>query len=236
MKFDFGEPQIACGISERKDGTMVWWNKLPVDAEVIKNQRDHFEELGIGAEQVVFGGCSHETNLAKVGIDEGGKYLVSTDALITKQANVFLAITAADCLPVFFYAAEFQIVAIAHAGWRGLTSGILEKVAAVMLKKYGAQPADIKVMIGPHIKACHYSVGPEVAALFFHKNTEERQAKIFVDLGAEAISRLVAQGLSETNIKNTLLCTFCESTRFYSARHDNVNPVQGMLAYIGIRP
>ena len=98
---------------------MVWWNRLPVDPLVAQNRQKYFQKEGVESERVVVGGITHGTKVRSVGEAQAGQYLLDSDALITNASNLFLSITAADCLPVFFYDPVSQSAGIAHAGWRG---------------------------------------------------------------------------------------------------------------------
>lgn len=232
MRLLFNEhPEIMAGLSERTDGSMVWWNRLPVEEAVRENRENYFRGLGINPERVVSGGLVHGVRVAVVSEQEAGKYLLNTDALITNIPNLFLTVTAADCLPVYFYDAKNKSLGLAHAGWRGLTNGILEKVVFEFSHSFGSEAADLRVIIGPHIKSCHYEVGEEVAAKFSEQNLERRQSRIYVKLAGEAESRLRA--LRVKHISVSPVCTY-DDQRFFSARRDKSEPIKGMAAYIGL--
>jgi polyphenol oxidase len=226
-------PQVIAGLSERSDGSMIWWNRLPVDETIRKNRENFFEKISINPSQVVAGGIVYGTNVALVTEAEAGKYLLNIDALVTNNPNIFLSVTAADCLPVYFCDSATESFGIAHASWHGLIGGILENVVKKMQESFRSRPENIQVIIGPHIKSCHYEVGPEVVAKFAPQNIEERGGRLFADLGAEAVERLRNSGVSD--IVNSQECTYDNSEKFYSARRDKSEPLQGMAAYIGLR-
>lgn len=226
-----GHPEIIAGISERIDGSMVWWNRLPVDETVRRNRERYFKRLGISPERVVAGGVVHGSAVAVAGKKEAGKYLLNTDALLTNVPGLFLTVTAADCLPVYFYDVKTKSLGLAHAGWRGLVNGILEKVVFEFNCSFGSEAADLRVIVGPHIRSCHYEVGEEVAEKFAEANTEHRQGKLFISLAGEAKLRLEKTGVKQIEV--SLACTY-EDQRFYSARRDRPEPLKGMAAYAGL--
>ncbi len=211
---------------------MVWWNRKPVDGIIRRNRDQFFEKQGIHPSRVVSAGLIHGTRVANVGEREAGEYLLDTDALITNTANLFLAVTAADCMPVFFYDPVTKSVGIAHAGWRGTVGGILEKVAGAMGRSFGTNPKDIAVAIGPHIQSHHYEISGEVALNFDENNIERKDGRLFANLAGEAAMRLRRAGVQDISVD--LACTFCSAGRFFSARHDRVESLQGMVAYIGL--
>ncbi len=235
MKIIFdNHPGVITGISERSDSSMVWWNRKPVD-EMIRGNRDQFFKMqSIDSSRVVTGGTVHGTTVAVVDESSRGQYLLNTDALITNTKNLFLTITAADCMPVYFFDPITQSIGIAHAGWRGLVGGILEQVVRQMKVLFHVVPSNVRVTIGPHIGVCHFEVKDEVACQFNPENIEHRDGAIFASLAGEAAQRLRAAGVD--NIIDAALCTYCHADQFFSARYDHVDPLQGMLAYIGLRP
>lgn len=211
---------------------MVWWNTKPVEAAVKENRDRFFKRQGINPARVVSGGLIHGIHTAVVEEKDAGEYLVNTDSLITKTQNIFLAITVADCPPVFFFDPVTLSVGIAHAGWRGMVGGILENVVHQLERSFGAQATDLHAIIGPHIQACHFEVGSDVAAQFGKDHIEQRDGCLFVNIGAEAKQRLQKVGVRNVLIDQT--CTFDAAEHLFSARHDKVQPLQGMVAFIGM--
>lgn len=224
---------VKAGVSECSDGTMVWWNRMPVDEAVRENRERYFKSLGIDSDRVVAGGIAHGSHMAVVSDLDAGKYLLNTDALITNIPNLFLTITVADCMPIFCYDPVEKAVGIIHAGWRGLTGGVIENVIREFHYAFGSKPENLLIIIGPHIRSCHYTVRNEVADKFNEQNIERRDGHLFVKLASEAEMRLRQLGVKSISVSP--ICTYDEKERFYSARRDKVEPLQGMVAYIGIK-
>lgn len=84
------------------------------------------------------------------------------DAAVTRSPGIVLAIQTADCLPVLFAAQDGREIAAAHAGWRGLSAGVLENALAAM----HASPSHVLAWLGPAIAAESYEVGDEVREAF----------------------------------------------------------------------
>jgi copper oxidase (laccase) domain-containing protein len=57
-------------------------------------------------------------------------------------------------------------VAAAHAGWRGLASGVPLATIAALVREFDCRPDDLIAAAGPSIGACCYEVGPEVRRRF----------------------------------------------------------------------
>ncbi len=85
------------------------------------------------------------------------------DAIVTSDPTRILAIRIADCTPVLFSSQDGKVVGIAHAGWRGVISGIIPNTIRAM-QALGA--TQITAAIGPCISEAHFEVGPEVADQF----------------------------------------------------------------------
>ncbi len=54
------------------------------------------------------------------------------DAAVTRERGVVCAVLVADCLPVLFADRAGTAVGIAHAGWRGLAAGVVERTVAAL--------------------------------------------------------------------------------------------------------
>ena len=152
------------------------------------------------------------------------------DAVYVEKRGMAGAVLTADCLPVFFASRSGQRVAVAHAGWRGLAAGILEKTLA----RFPDAATDILVWLGPAIGPCHFEVGAEVRAAFLDAcpNEISRQrlqelafrpaqtgGKYFADLYVLARERLAECGV--ISVSGGGLCTFCDAEHYYSYRRNS---------------
>ncbi|MFA6422155.1 MAG: peptidoglycan editing factor PgeF [Candidatus Buchananbacteria bacterium] len=232
MQINFNNSKIIAGLSERSDGSMVWRNRLPVDEKIKQNRDKYFTEIGIDPNRVIAVGIKHGMNVTVVGEKDAGSYILDSDGLITKDKNLFLSVTVADCLPVYFYDSANEVIGISHAGWKGLVKGVLENTVKKLQENFNSKPENLEVIIGPHILPCHYEIGEEVAENFSKQNIITRDGKIFADLSGEAKLRLESVGVNNITVDET--CTYCNADKLYSARHDRLEQVDGMVAYIGL--
>jgi YfiH family protein len=88
------------------------------------------------------------------------------DGLITDTPGLLLAVKVADCVPVLVADAKRRAVGAFHAGWRGTVARIVEKGVGEMRLRFGSRLPDLHAVIGPCIRRCCYSIGPEVRAQF----------------------------------------------------------------------
>ena len=105
---------------------------------------------------------------------------------------------AADCTPVLLADSRGRVVGAAHAGWRGLASGVLEATVNAM-RDSGAE--EIFAWLGPGIGPKAFEVGQDVVDAFAHLQadrsaftvTEDKPGKFLADL-PELARRALAEG------------------------------------------
>lgn len=155
------------------------------------------------------------------------------DAAVTDQPGSVLAILTADCLPVLFCAADGGEVAAAHAGWRGLAAGVLERTVAAM----HTPASGVLAWLGPAAGPAAYEVGEEVRAAFVDHDAgagvafaPTRPGHFFCDLYTLARRRLQRAGV--TRISGGGLCTIADAQRFYSHRRDGRSGRMASLVWI----
>lgn len=164
----------------------------------------------------------------------GNRQEPRADAAVTRSPGVVLAIQTADCLPVLLAADDGTEIAAAHAGWRGLSAGVLENTLAAMR----TPTPDIIAWLGPAIAAGSYEVGDEVREAFLSRDPvaasafgATRAGHWSCDLYELARQRLRAAGVS--CIAGGGFDTFSDP-RLHSYRRDGANSGRMVsLAWIG---
>jgi YfiH family protein len=144
------------------------------------------------------------------------------DARVARAPGLVCVVLAADCLPVLLCDQAGTEVAAAHAGWRGLAAGVLERTVRAMR----TPPANLIVWLGPSIGAAAYEVGADVRQAFAVHETEgaaafqPRGSRWLLDLPAMARHCLARAGVSR--VFGGHWCTHAEPGRFFSHRRDRV--------------
>ena len=125
-------------------------------------------------------------------------------------------------------------VGAAHAGWRGLAGGVLERTVAAL----ETPPEQVVAWLGPAIGAAAFEVGPEVreafvaadpvAAVAFMANARGRWQ---ADLYALARLRLAAVGVH--SITGGGECTYASADRWFSFRRDRDAGRMALLVWLG---
>jgi len=231
-------PEIITGTSTKNDGSMGLSWKVAEDNNIKERRVKFLDNFGIGIGQLVTASLMHGDHVAVVGADDSGKVIPDTDALIIKSKNIFLSITVADCLPIFYFDPVHQIIALAHAGWRGAMLNIAGNVVQTMKKKFGCNPAEILVGVGPHICGEHYEVQSDVASKFDKYGSEvvvSRDGRVFLDLAKAVSIQLLNRGVIEKHIEISKECTWELIKKYYSFRRDKPDKLETILAFIGLR-
>ena len=159
------------------------------------------------------------------------------DAAVTRTPGSVLAILTADCMPVLFVSDDGSEVAAAHAGWRGLSSGVLERTLAAMR----TPPGRALAWLGPAAGSDVYEIGEEVREAFVSRDFvasamfyPTRPGHWRVNLHGLAILRLMDAGMPGMSIHGGGLCTISDPQRFYSYRRDG--QTGRMASMIWIKP
>lgn len=154
------------------------------------------------------------------------------DASFAATPGVVCAVLTADCLPVLFCNRAGTRVAAAHAGWRGLASGVLEQTVRAL----AVPPGEILAWLGPAIGREAFEVGPEVREAFVQENPAAGHAfrpspsgRWLADLYALARLRLASLGVT---VHGGDFCTFSDPHRFYSYRREPKTGRQASLIWL----
>ncbi|MDT7835145.1 peptidoglycan editing factor PgeF [Aquabacterium sp. OR-4] len=164
----------------------------------------------------------------------------AADAAITTEADIACTAQVADCLPVLLASRCGRVVGAAHAGWRGLAAGVLERTVEAMGAAAGVAPADLQAWLGPSIGPLAFEVGADVLQAFGADPQQLRgEARLrfvprprpdgsprwLADLPGLARDRLAALGLRA--VYGGRWCTVSEPSRFFSFRR---SPITGRMA------
>jgi YfiH family protein len=230
IKFFENIPEIVAVMSERSDGSM----KLSGENDpTLENRKRFFDKIKIGGQKVL---AARMTHGSKVEIVDGksAEMIPEADGLATMDRNVFLSVTVADCVPVYFYEPDRKIIALAHCGWRGIVSGII-KNSVEKISELGGKAENYKVALGPGINQCHFEIRDDILGQFngYPEFVIRRGGKIFVDLKGIIKRQLDIAGIDLKNLEDHTECTF-ENDRYYSYRRNKPKVVESMVALIGM--
>jgi YfiH family protein len=155
------------------------------------------------------------------------------DAAVASVPGTVCTVLTADCMPLLLCDIEGRRVAVAHAGWRGLSAGVIENAVRAL----GSAGDKVLAWMGPTIGPTAFEVGAEVREAFLARDARADEAflrhtpgKYFADLYALARQRLQSVGV--TRIFGGGFCTYREPERFFSYRRKKESGRMGAFIWI----
>jgi len=149
------------------------------------------------------------------------------DASLARGVPFCLGMLFADCLPVYIIDLRTRAFGLIHGGWRGLTSGVMERSLEAMSVRWGTEPGDCVAFLGPAIEREAYEVDePVLRALrgWTSRWTEvvypASAGRFRLDLAAAAKMRLAECGIPAERITVHPLGTHDSGGEFFSYRGD----------------
>lgn len=222
--------KILKGITAKTDGNM----RVVVEGGAINRQR-YFDKKDLALDTLVTAKLVHGNKVVVVTEEDKGETKEGCDGLVTNVPGIILGVTAADCLPLYFWNTQKTIVGVAHAGWRGVHSKITEEMVNVFTHKYTCEATDVCVEIGPHILGCHFEIQDDLVEIFseYREYIQKVDGCTYLQLQEVVRKQLLSVGVSENNIQMSSTCTYC-SDNYFSYRRDKPEIIEAMLAYITI--
>jgi len=207
---------VSSGVYESLNLTAGTGDEL---ALVDENRRIACLALGLEPERLAFNRQVHSPTVHRA---EPGKRGEPGDGLWSDEPGQPMLAMSADCLPIAIARRDgLPALALLHAGWRGLSAGVV--TAGVAALGEGEKAA----MIGPAIGPCCYEVGDEVATLFDEDLTVSRK----LDLWSAAERALRRAGVDA--VERADVCTRCHPELFFSHRRSGrARGVQGVLGAV----
>jgi polyphenol oxidase len=238
LKPDWPAPvNVFSVITTRKNGvSLPPWNSLnlgfntgdSVDS-VKRNWRDLSKELNLPSAPQLLDQV-HGAHAIKATCSAPA---VIGDASFTDIAGIVCAVTTADCLPILICNTQGTIVSSIHAGWRGLSAGIVKNT----IRQLAVSPGDLMAYLGPAISQKNFEVGVEVRQAFlssastpcikekfntcFLRTTEEDENKTKKWMAnLYGLARVILNEAGVTQIYGGDRCTYSDHLNFYSYRRD----------------
>lgn len=173
------------------------------------------------------------------------------DAIITDKAGVGLSIMTADCVPIGLFNDdckdnESQIACI-HAGWQGLTKGIIKNTYENFTNKN-----DIKAVIGACISHANYEINKTLAHDIISQVSDKKLVALTFDelyqqiimdkdddkclIDIVKLTKLQLSHLDITAMNDTVPCSYA-NPKYYSYRQQThaKKSATGRMAMIAIK-
>jgi YfiH family protein len=158
-----------------------------------------------------------------------------SDGAVSSQPNQVLTIMTADCMPILFCDEQGDVLGACHAGWRGLSNGIIVKTIQEMLfiKRPDHQRdylSRIQVYLGPTIGPVNFEVGEDVRSAFLTLKDTEDMLACFKKLPLEGkylanlfqMARLLLNDFGIERVFSENICSYDRSDVFFSHRKEKL--------------
>lgn len=188
------------------------------EERIVENRRILCAELGLDPDRLAVNRQRHTALVNRA----GPGLRVTGDALWSDEAGQPVLALAADCVPIAIATTSGPpALAVVHAGWRGIASGVVEAAAAAL---GGSETAAI---VGPSIGPCCYEVGVDVSARFDDDLTQGQLLDLWA--AAERALRRARVG----SVERIDRCTRCHSHEFFSHRATGLpHGTQGVIGAV----
>lgn len=218
------------GVSEAPWDTLSFAASVGDDpAHVRENIARAAASLGVAPERVYMLSQVHGVTAHEVSGDEDPREVVRRegDVLVSRTAAVACGVRSADCVPILVADPASGAVAAIHSGWRGTVANAAAAGVAALLAAIGVRGEPrLVAAIGPHIEACSFEVGEDVAAMLGRASTAGESAVLrggsrpCINLRRIVRAQLEAAGLRGDRIDDVGGCTVCDAYHFFSHRRD----------------
>jgi len=212
---------------------------------VLENRRRVARALGVELSSFVMPRQVHRGDVRVVtsadcgrGAFTGDDAMPESDALITRETGIVLAVMLADCVPVIVFDPLTPAVGVIHAGWAGTVRHVTRNALEALRSEFGSDPSRMLAGVGPSIGPASYEVGADVAerarAEFPEANVIHPRAdgKYLFDLWSSNVADLTEGGLAREHIEVAGLDTFQTPARFFS--HRRRQPTGRFLAFASL--
>ena len=213
---------IRAFTTSRRTGTFGLGGTEPV-GDVMSRWSTLREELGTGGRRLATASQVHGNRVVVHGVEwEGWLRADRADGHATTHRGIALAVTVADCVPVFI-AHPSGAAALLHSGWRGTAARIVEQGIAALVHR-GIPASELRIHLGPSICGACYEVSADVFAQLTGRSVERATP---VDLRAIIAGHAVRAGVK--HISTSALCTRCHNERFFSHRAGDAGRQLGVI-------
>jgi YfiH family protein len=210
VPFDLGLAGVAAPVGQVMDRWRQLRRSLPEFSGIMFSRQVHGTEL-----------LWHEGGSGLV-IHEG------FDGHGTAVPRLLLAVSVADCIPIYLFDPVARRIALLHAGWRGVSAGILGK-GIDLLERHGSRVENVLVHCGVGICGLCYEVTSEVFAAC--GVAEPGGGRGELDLRAVLAEQATNKGVD--SVSTSQFCTKHNGERFFSHRGSGGEDAR-QVAYLGL--
>lgn len=223
----------AGGVSQSPYASFNLGDHVGDDPEHVSANRARLAEIiGLDHNRVVYMEQIHSNTVTVVDGPTDGIPIDATDALVTTQRELALAVLVADCVPVLLSDTEAGVIAAVHAGRMGARNGIIKKTVEKMVE-LGATPANIHALMGAAASGKRYEVPGDMArdveARLPGSLTKTTTGSTGLDIRAGLLRQLLSLGVQL--IDSDPRCTI-EDEDFFSYRREGTTGRQAGVVWL----
>ena len=159
----------------------------------------------------------------------GWSIVRGVDGHATNVPGILLAVSVADCVPIYVVDPVRRAIALLHSGWRGTAAGILRAGIDLLTSRAGSRPSDLVVHCGVAICGDCYQVGSDVAGAC----GRPADGPTHLDLRGVIAEQAGGQGVGRVSVSP--LCSAHMGDRFFSHRGSG-GKAGRMIAFLGLEP
>lgn len=185
---------------------------------LVKTNQEHTDEVKVITKKI-------NENEPDFNLEQYSK----TDGMVTKNKDLMLATTNADCILLLFFDPVRKAIGNTHSGWKGTLQRISVNTVEKMKSEFGSNPEDIICCICPSIRKCHFEVDRDVKELFedefqdldnLNEIIEEKTPNAKWNIDTVLINKTILEkaGLKSENIIDSGICSVCNSSLVHSFR------------------
>jgi hypothetical protein len=204
------------------------WSQTPVTTAMSRWRS--FRASIPGFDGCILGMQVHGTRVAWHGAAGGWVLLEGVDGHATDRPGLLLAVTVADCVPVYLVDPVSRRVALLHAGWRGTAAGVL-RAGLDLLTARGTAADNILMHCGVAICGRCYEVGSEVFQAL--RLPLPAAGRGLLDLRPVLERQARALGVARVSLSD--FCSAHDAAHFFSHRASRGADGR-MVAYLGLIP
>jgi polyphenol oxidase len=222
----FADLGIRAFTTTRVAGNFGWQSTEPASAVFARWESVAAELRDLGAPRLATAHQVHGTQVVDHAAGWNGWLRAPVgDGHFTRARGTAMAITVADCVPVFL-AHPSGSAALLHSGWRGTAARIVEQGIA-RFAQAGLAPSELRIHLGPSICGRCYEVSPDVYRALTGQTTDKPTP---VDLRAIIAAHAAAAGVAAITISPD--CTRCDNQRYFSHRAGDAARQLSVLALL----
>lgn len=169
----------------------------------------------------------HGNEVGIVRLKRGLSVLPDRDGHVTAESGMLLAVTVADCVPIFLVEPGSGAVCLLHSGWKGTAAGILEQGVQRLMDVAECDVENIVMHCGVSVCGSCYEVNSEVAS---RVTGRPHRGKTQLDLRNEICKQARSLGVGAMSVSTH--CTVHDRDSFFSHR-GSAGSLNRMAAFLG---